>query len=296
MTRLVLLPLTLVVLVACADATPTGPGSGSGSPSGIAHPTDPDAPILTVTTSGGFVPVEFTFLNAPSFALYGDGTIVVPGAQIAIYPGPALPAMIQRSVDETGIQAILAAAVEAGLERDGDYSDLGQMGIADAGTTTFSLTVDGTTHVVSAYALGMAEERQPGQPEDVWRMREALERFRRRLEVLDWLPAGSLGPERAYTGTSARLLVTPYRADGDLRQEPIAWPLSTGLAGIGEPFDVLSDGGRCAVLEGADWEAVHAAAVQANQRTPWTSDGERFAIAFRPLLPDEDEAGCAPAF
>ena len=31
-------------------------------------------------------------------------------------------------------------------------------------------------------------------------------------------------------------------------------------------------------------------AEQANQLTPWTSDGERYALWFRPLLPDE--SGC----
>ena len=34
-------------------------------------------------------------------------------------------------------------------------------------------------------------------------------------------------------------------------------------------------------------ERLEPAATQANQLTPWTSGGRRYAIAFRPLLPDE---------
>jgi len=30
-------------------------------------------------------------------------------------------------------------------------------------------------------------------------------------------------------------------------------------------------------------------AEQANQLTPWTSDGERYGLWFRPLLPDESD-------
>ena len=290
--RLLVATLAIVALGACADATPSDPGSGSGTGSAIVHPTAADEAILTITTSGGFVPAEYLFTNTPSFALFGDGTLVVPGAQMAIYPGPALPPMIARTIDEEAIQAILRAALDAGLHRDGDYSDLGQMAIADAGTTRFELTVDRTTHVVTAYALGLEGERQPGQPEDVWRMREALRAFEQQLSVLDWLPEGSLGSEGPYAGAAARLLVGPYRPDEALRQPTIDWPLATALGELGDPVDVLGSGYRCGVLAAEAWRAVHALAEDANQLTPWRSDGERYAVVFRPLLPNE--AGCEP--
>jgi hypothetical protein len=278
------LTLTALVLTGCANATSIAPGDG------IEHPTGAGQPILMITYDGGFVPAEYLFTRMPSFALYGDGTLVLQGAQMEIYPGPALPAQVARTIDEAGIQAILRAALDAGLDRDGDYSDMGQMGITDVGTTRFQLSADGTTHVVTAYALGLEGEQQPGQPDDVWQMRRSLVRLQERLGVLDWLPGGSLGDEHPFEAASARLLVAPYRPDEELPQAPVAWPLPRGLATFGEPADMLGDAWRCGVIEGEDWAAVHDLATSANTLTPWTSDGRRSTIVFRPLLPDE--TGC----
>jgi hypothetical protein len=47
---------------------------------------------------------------------------------------------------------------------------------------------------------------------------------------------------------------------------------------------------RCAVVSGQDWSDVRALAARATTLTPWVSGGDRYAITFRPLLPDE--AGC----
>lgn len=286
MSKRIWAPIAVMMLTlsACADATPTQPGAG------IDHPTGSDEPILVFSYEGGFVPTEYLYTSVPVFALYGDGTLVVQGAQIEIYPGPALPPMIARTIAENGIQAILRAALDAGLDRDGDYSDLGQMGIADAGTARFELTVDGRTHVVTAYALGMEGTQQTGQPDDVWETRQALQRFQEHLNVLDWLPAGSVGQEGAYVANAARLLVGPYTPDDQLRQDPTDWPLAGSLARFGEPTYLLGDGWRCGEVAGDDWTAVHALAVEANQLTPWVSGGDRYRIVFRPLLPDEH--GC----
>ena len=68
---------------------------------------------------GGFVPVDYMLSAMPSFSLYGDGTLITPGAQIDIYPGPALPAIQQQQVSEAAIQAILQAALDAGLGATG---------------------------------------------------------------------------------------------------------------------------------------------------------------------------------
>ncbi len=286
--RAIILSLSAaLVLTGCADVPSTPPGSGA-----IAHPTGTDDLILSVGWEGGFVPTEYLFTNAPSFALYGDGTLITPGAQIELYPGPALPPFVARTVSEEGIQAILHRALEAGLDLDGDYSDLGNMGIADAGTATFVLSADGATHRVTAYALGMeGDERVDGQPEDVWSTRRRLSDFMSEIGTLDaWLPAGSLGDERTYEATSARLLVGPATTDPDLPQEPATWPLEVPLRDLGDAAPTLGEGWRCAVIDGEDWATVERAARRANQLTPWTSHGGSYRLVFRPLLPDE--AGC----
>ena len=77
----------LLTLAACAE-TPVDPGAG-----GIDHSTAADDVLVRLSYEGGFVPVEWTYTNFAFYSLLGDGTLIVPGAQIEIYPGPALPAV-----------------------------------------------------------------------------------------------------------------------------------------------------------------------------------------------------------
>ena len=80
MSRRIVAPLAALImsLTACADATSSSPGSG------IDHPTGAADPILVISTGGGFIAPQYQFTNGPSFALYGDGTLVVPGAQMEL--------------------------------------------------------------------------------------------------------------------------------------------------------------------------------------------------------------------
>ncbi|MEA2673895.1 MAG: hypothetical protein QOI92_1087 [Chloroflexota bacterium] len=81
--------LTAAVASACSSSgtPPSGPGgspttgatpapSSTAVPDGIQHPTGARDVILRVETSGGFAPIEFMATSAPSFTLYGDGTVV----------------------------------------------------------------------------------------------------------------------------------------------------------------------------------------------------------------------------
>jgi hypothetical protein len=90
--------------------------------------------LVRVAFEGRVTPIEWTYTNVPIFSLLGDGTLILPGAQVELYPGPALPAISSRQVDEAGIQAILKESLDAISTIPGDPSDLGLMGIADAST------------------------------------------------------------------------------------------------------------------------------------------------------------------
>jgi hypothetical protein len=285
----VVLALLASVAAACAE-TPTGAGS-SPSGSAIAHPTGADQLVLRVELVGGFVAPETTFARMPSFSLMGDGTMVEPGVQTEIYPGQALPPLIGRSISEDGIQAILGAAIDAGLDHDATVGDLGTVGVSDMPTTVFTLSANGETRRVEAYALGMSgEERPQGMSQETWAARQALSSFEERLGRLPaWLPEGSIGTEAPYDAPAAALFVRGYQGDPGLTEDPIAWPLDTGLAGFGSA-DPSGTDGRCGTVTGTDWEALRSAAQRANTLSPWTSDGRRFAITFRPLLPDQP--GC----
>jgi hypothetical protein len=285
---LVILAVLALVTVACADA-PTGARS-EPSPSGIVHPTGPDEVVLRMSLEGGFVAPETTFARMPSFSLMGDGTIIEPGAQDAIYPGQALPPLLARTISEDGIQAILGAAIDAGLDHDETIGDLGSVGVSDMPTTVFTLSANGESHRVEAYALGMpGDDRPEGMSQTTWAARQALSSFAERLGRLPaWLPEGSTGPETPYDAPGAALLVGAYRGDPGLSQNPVAWPLGTGLAGFGSA-DPSGLDARCGTVTGSDWATLVPAARDANTLTPWTSDGRRYGIAFRPLLPDQHD-------
>lgn len=274
---------TLLALAACADAA-TNAGNGS-----IDHATGGGDLLVRVALGGGFVPLEWNLTNLPTFSLYGDGTLVQPGAQIEIYPSPALPAISSRTVDGAGIQAILRAALDATDGMPADLGDMGSMNVADAATTVITVRADGIDRSIEAYALAEVPERPDGMSREVFEARQRLSALVGKLGALDqWLPAGSLGEETTYQGEAARLFVGEYRKVDDLPQEGIAWPIDGALSRFGEPTQPA--GYRCGTVSGDEWTGVRDAAGRANQLTPWTDAGDRFSILFRPLLPDE--SGC----
>jgi hypothetical protein len=274
-----------LVFVACADA-PIDPGDGGT----IDHTTGRDEVLVKISNEGGFVPLEWTYTNLPIFSLYGDGTLVLPGPQIELYPGPALPAISRRQIDEAGIQAILQEALATTEDIPADLDDLGFAGIADASTTVIRVSAAGVDRTIRAYALGELTERPDGMPEREYRARRELLELVTQLSALEpWLPDGSVGPEGAYEARSARVFVGTYRHVDDLAQQPKSWPLDDGLPGFGGPADG-SGRFRCGVLGGTDWIDVRDAASTANELTPWTDAGAEYSILFRPLLPDE--SGC----
>jgi hypothetical protein len=279
-----------VLASACGGLANDDPGSGgttgaTGS-TGIQHPTGADQLILGVAYEGGFVPYGYTLGSTPFWSLFGDGTLIVPGPQIEIYPGPALPNLTATPVSEEGIQAILEAARDAGL-MDGDASYV-DMCIADAATTVFTTSADGTTTVVSAYALGMGEPAGTCGNEKDAEARAKLAAFQAKLtELRSWLPNGSVGTERPYDPTEMRVYVLPYQGDAELPQDPVEWPLEPPLDAFGEAVQNAPTHTRCGVVTGEDLTTLLAAARKANALTPWTSDGTEYQLIFRPLLPDE---------
>ena len=69
-------------------------------------------------------------------------------------------------------------------------------------------------------------------------------------------------------------------------QEKMDWPLDTPLSSFGEPLG-NDPKTRCGVVSGAEFDELYAAAQSANQLTPWVSEGTRYGLILRPLLPDE---------
>lgn len=159
------LALLLAFAAACSPAATGGtPGPSGGPPTtaptpttiaGIEHPTGAGDIVLRVEESGGFVPVEFLATSAPSFTLYGDGTVVFRDPQ-ALPPDPV--GNVNRSVpfqtirlSEDGIQALLELALGPGGlgAAVGPYAGH----VADLPATIFTVNTDGRAKQVSVTAL-----------------------------------------------------------------------------------------------------------------------------------------------
>ena len=279
---------------ACANSSGEGSGDGGSGTTGGTGSTGTTAPtgsgqvVLRIEQGGGFVPVQYNLTRMPMLTLYGDGLYVTPGPQIEIYPGPALPALAQQRLTPEAIQLLLQAAIDAGLDADHSYTT---MMVSDAPTTTFTLTVDGQTHTTEVYALDFDMGPSPqSMTKEEAKARKDLAAFQAKASDLSWLPSGSVTDEGMYAPTSLRIFSGPYQPDENLQQSPIAWPLTPGLAGFGDSADNAMGGMRCGTVAADAAATLLPLAEQANQLTPWTSDGERYGLWFRPLLPDE--SGC----
>ena len=280
-----MLILAIAVLTASACGELDGGGGGTGGAEPIDHPTGADELILRWEQTGGFVPYEYELRRIPGWSLYGDGTLVVPGPMIEIYPPPAWPALVGTSITEDGVQAILQAAQAAGL-MDGDAS-YDYACITDMPTTVFTTVALGTTSVVSAYALS-ANGSCPDVDEEA---RATLAGFQTKLgDLASWLPEGSIGPEVPFDARELRVYAMPYEGDPELPQEPVGWPLPTPLSKLGEEVPGAAQGLRCGVVSGGDLDTLRTLAESTNELTPWVSADAAYRLLLRPLLPDEH--GC----
>lgn len=279
-------PKIFIVMALTAGLAACGKGGELNTDAAIA---------LRVQTAGGFVPPGVDQASVPEFALTSDGRVVTGGPQIEIYPGPAMPNMQQRSITAAGIDAIAAEARAAGLFGPDKHYD--SVGIADAGTTFFTVVADGERHQISANALGMdaggvqggpgAPDAPGGAPQDE-DARAKLQRFREKLgDLSTWLPAGSLGDEQLFEITALRVVANETTANPDENPRPgeMDWPLGSLATSAGGGNDA-----RCFVIAGDDLAKVLPRARKATQNTVWHSDGKSYNVQFRPQLPDEQ--GC----
>jgi hypothetical protein len=273
--------ITRSLLAAAALAVPASAAQAART-AAIAHPTAPSAVVLQVESGGGFVAPQAMLGRLPSFTLYGDGTVIVPGAVPQISPGPAISPLLRRHLSERQVQALLRNAQRAGLLARGaiSYGNMGTVGVSDAPTTTLQLHAAGRTIVRSAYALGMTAGSSRMPPAQA-RARRALARF------IAGLPHGLAGAP--YVPRRVAVYVTPSAAPAQPGSRPIVWPLASDLATAGRPSGAGSSY-RCIAVRGGDTGRLLALVRTANDQSRWVSRGRSataYALVFRPLLPDE---------
>jgi len=302
--------VVLLVITACAapGGTPGGssgesPGESSPPPSGgesIEHPTGSEA-ILAIDSAGGMIPVQFMATIVPAFVLLGDGRLIMQGPQTLEFPGPALPALIERTLTEEGIQTVLGAVEETNLFTTDLELRGAQNVVADAGDTLFIVNAGGQKVTVSIYGLGALlpeMEPPPGITSGEIEAHRILGQLNDGLMTLDsWLPAEAWETEgwQPYEPEALRLYVRDVTGQpiegGDLPEQVREWPTGDDPAAFGDEEAFFGDGSRCGVVDGelgVTWlEELNAA----NQMTLWTDDAERrSSIMNRPVLPHEDPA------
>ncbi len=267
-------------------------------PDGLAYPTGVDDLVLRIAYVGGFVPPVVHLSGLPSFSLYRDGRVITTGPQIEIFPPPALPNLQQSTISEEGIEAVLAAADEAGLI--GQNREYDNATVADATTAVFTVQAGGRVTTVSAYALGFGDDAS-WSPEERRELAK-LQRFTEQVtDLAGFLPADAIiTSDEPYPVERLQVLAEPVSGlpppdpnDPTQNQPLVDWPLARPLQDAPlMDLPAASPTPRCGVIEGDDAERLLPAIENSNTLTPWVSEGEEFRLSFRPLLPDEQ--GCPP--
>lgn len=308
----------LLVLAACGASGGGGEASGTPSPSAassaapppsdggddggndgrINHPEGSEA-VLAITWAGGMLHESMTVTQVAPLVITGDGRVIMQGMQTLEFPGPALPALIERRLTEDGVQQVLRALEQTNLF-PGDLELRGMMGmVADANDTIFTVRAAGLESVVTVYAISMLfpdMEPPPGVSADELEAYQVLSTLHDHLMTLDtWLPAEAWATNTwvPYQPEAFRLYVRDVTGQpvegGELPGQVREWPTDDDPAAFGVEIARFGDGTRCGVAEGGLGATWLAELSKAKQNTLWTDgDDRRFSIGVRPLLPHEE--------
>ena len=297
--------LTLVLGGCAHDASaPTAPPTAADAPR-TAEPVASGAPVLRVEDVGGLTTASASPARVPVVSVYADGQVVALVADPAADgPPPALPPLVQHAVGADGVARLVELALDAGVGTD---TDVGRPDLADATSTLFSVVVDGESRSTEVYAL--REAAPPSDPawsgglgggngfDDGLTETQRAERARLldlRAALTDLeatLGSQAAGPASPYRPAALAVLAEPLATtrDGD-GGDPLPWP-GPALPGATVGAVVGTTQTSCVLADGAALGPALDAAATADAKRPWSWEGARWALAFRPLLPDE--AGCA---
>lgn len=268
---------TITTLVAVALAAVACGGAGDSSDTTVAG--NSDTVLLTITSEGGFIPVEFNLDRMPRYQLMTDGTLFYQGPVPAIFPGPMLTNVQVTSLDTAVRDEVLALVEELGLPGiDEQIDNSGAETIADASTEFVTYYDETGTHRLGVYALGLTDgvDRSPER----LLMTELV-------EILD--EATATGESTAYQPEVLQVAAGPGVAEpGMSTVEP--WPLEMTFSDM----DEWGAGWRCSSVEGEVVDSLIQVFSEANQATLWDTGSEELALRARPLLPGETACGGAP--
>jgi hypothetical protein len=267
--------VSVLVVAALGFAACGGDVDSPAASNSLPPASSADAVVIDYSEVGGFVPLEFAFQQTPNVLVTGDGRVFSPGAQIAVFPGPLLPAVQVQSITDEGIQAILTVADEAGLLQPVDYDQ--PTNIADATTARLALTVNGATFVHEAYALGFGAPGEGNQPSTS--ARQVLADFVAQLNDLPgFVGADQLGEQTIFEpsqfGIEAVVDSAPSSGGDGVEPVVVDWPAAASVRLAGAP--------TCTVVSATE---VGETLASANQLTFFADAGVTYHVLAKPILP-----------
>lgn len=270
-------PALAALIAACGDDSTAG--------SSYDFQDSPDEVVVRIGYEGGFVGPGVLFSSLPTFLLTGDGRAFTPGAVPAIYPGPLLMPMFERSVTKQGIEKILKLADDAGLLGEiPDYELPDGPVVMDASDTVVVINVNGKTYTHSANALGMGlpddnTGGDTGARPEATPARENLLRFVTLMaDISKVAGAGNVGPDGPWSPDSYRFQAMVVVDPTQFEPAPtiVEWTAATGV--------VLADSAQCAKVAADKVDDLFA---NANQLTFFEEDEVIYQLAVVGVLPGD---------
>jgi hypothetical protein len=230
----------------------------------------------------GFIPVEFRLASMPLVTVYGDGRVITQTPTASVSPRPALPNILNQTIDAADVARLATRALAAGV---GSAPDFGRPLVMDAPYAEFTVLTDAGRRMSNVYALDAADNARELTPAQ----RAARQALRDLEDDLMDLPS-TLGPdavktEQPYRAEMIAVLSLPFTESAlpaGVDQPERAWPGPTRLGGSAKMWGI-----SCATITGRGLRSVLDAAMSAHESTTWVWDGQRWLVYFRPLLPDE---------
>lgn len=237
-----------------------------GEKSTTTRPTEDGAKpafVISLIDEGGFTTPRYQFVRTPRLLVLPDGTAYITGAQLAIFPGPFMPAVMQGTIPTSEISRLLDEAKKANLLRQVTYQPNNL--VADAPTTVLRLMVDGVEYRHAADALGLGGDSADTD-------RAALAGFVALLDAVQPTDGKPAVVDQVAIRAMPPLDVAPPEFD----TPPVAWPADIGVA--------LADATDCKLISAAAAGKVFATA---NELTTFTEAGTTYAVFGRPHLPGD---------
>ena len=285
-----------LAVAACASGAPATPSSAPSTPSpGLPTATPGPVGFLIRASWTQALPPRSLFGNLPLLVVTADGRVLTQGAMIESYPGPLVAPVMERPISPKGVSALIQAAKDAGILREGADFTGGAM-LPGAAAARLQVVVDGATYdlvgdanaAVPCPPTEACAQPVPGTP-------AAFATFwYRLLDMASWLEP-ELGVEQPHLPSSYAVIVGPPPEPWP-GAAPLVWPVTEpALGAFGAPVRG-EPGTRCGIAVGDLATALRRTFAGATQLTPFVATAaasSTHGLTVRPLLPG-DEDPCAP--